>query len=151
MPGRCAPPATTSRGWAPAGDPALPAQDRGVDYFGRPGQPNDEGGSMGHFDVHDDPGVDLFQRPAEGRGELLLFAVTPPRREATTERAQQVADVTLERLRPLGLDGLVLYDIDDESDRTAAERPFPFLPTMDPADYLARDLAALDVPAVVYR
>jgi methylenetetrahydrofolate reductase-like protein len=98
-----------------------------------------------------DPSVDLLRRTAEGGGELLLFAVTPPRREVSAERAQQIADVTLERLRPLGLDGLVLYDIDDESDRTAAERPFPFLPTMDPADYLARHLAALDVPAVVYR
>jgi hypothetical protein len=30
----------------------------------------------------------------------------------------------LERLRPVSLDGLVLYDIDDESDRNPEERPF---------------------------
>ena len=59
--------------------------------------------------------------------------------------------VTLERLRSLAIDGLVLYDIDDESDRNPDERPFPFLPTMDPADYLARDLGGLEVPAIVYR
>jgi hypothetical protein len=57
----------------------------------------------------------------------------------------------MERLRPLDLDGLVLYDIDDESDRNSDERPFPFLPTMDPADYLERHLAGLTVPTVVYR
>ena len=51
----------------------------------------------------------------------------------------------------MGIDGLVLYDIDDESDRNPEERPFPFLPTMDPADYLARDLVGLEVPAIVYR
>jgi hypothetical protein len=51
----------------------------------------------------------------------------------------------------LAIDGLVLYDIDDESDRNPDERPFPFLPTMDPADYLARDLGRLEVPAIVYR
>jgi len=51
----------------------------------------------------------------------------------------------------VGIDGLVLYDIDDESDRNPEERPFPFLPTMDPADYLARDLVGLEVPAIVYR
>jgi hypothetical protein len=51
----------------------------------------------------------------------------------------------------VGVDGLVLYDIDDESDRNPQERPFPFLPTMDPAEYLARDLAGLEVPAIVYR
>jgi len=51
----------------------------------------------------------------------------------------------------VGVDGVVLYDIDDESDRNPEERPFPFLPTMDPADYLARDLVGLEVPAIVYR
>jgi hypothetical protein len=95
--------------------------------------------------------VDLRRRILEGKGEFLLFAVTPPRQAASPERAQEIAEVTLDRLRPLGLDGLVLYDIDDESDRTSQERPFPFLPTMDPADYLARHLSAWDTPAVVYR
>jgi hypothetical protein len=51
----------------------------------------------------------------------------------------------------LAIDGLVLYDIDDESDRNPDERPFPFLPTMDAADYLVRDLIGLEVPAIVYR
>ena len=81
----------------------------------------------------------------------MLFAVTPPRLATGPEQSRQIAEVTLERLRPLGVDGLVLYDIDDESDRNSNERPFPFLPTTDPASYLARDLADLDVPAIVYR
>jgi hypothetical protein len=84
-------------------------------------------------------------------GEFLLFAVTPPKLTTTPEEAAEIARVTLERLRSLPIDGLVLYDIDEESDRNPEERPFPFLPTMDPADYLARDLAALEVPAIVYR
>ena len=62
-----------------------------------------------------------------------------------------MADITLARLRLVGIDGLVLYDIDDESDRNPNNRPFPFLPTMDPAAYLTRDLVGLDVPAIVYR
>ena len=95
--------------------------------------------------------VDLQRCIVERTGEFLLFAVTPPRLATGPEQSRQIADVTLERLRPLGVDGLVLYDIDDESDRNAEERPFPFLPTMDPAAYLARDLAGLDVPAIVYR
>jgi len=51
----------------------------------------------------------------------------------------------------VGIDGLIPYDIDDEGDRNLNERPFPVLPTMDPAVYLARDLVGLDVPAIVYR
>ncbi len=81
----------------------------------------------------------------------MVFAVTPPRLTTGPEQTRQIAEVTLARLRSVGLDGLVLYDIDDESDRNSSERPFPFLPTMDPAEYLARDLVGLDVPAIVYR
>jgi hypothetical protein len=95
--------------------------------------------------------VNLQRRIADRTGEFLLFAVTPPRLTTGPEQTRRIAEVTLERLRPVGIDGLALYDIDDESDRNPDERPFPFLPTMDPAGYLARDLAALDVPAIVYR
>ena len=54
--------------------------------------------------------MDLRRRLSERTGEFLFFAVTPPRRSTSTERTQEIADATLDRLRPLGLDGLVLYD-----------------------------------------
>lgn len=95
--------------------------------------------------------MDLRQRITDRVGEFLLFAVTPPRQSTPPERAQEIADATLRRLDGLRPDGLVLYDIDDESDRNPAERPFPFTPTMDPASYLARHLSGLDLPVVVYR
>jgi len=97
------------------------------------------------------PRVELQQRIADRIGEFLIFAVTPPRLATGPQQTRQIAEVTLARLRSVGIDGLVLYDIDDESDRNPSERPFPFLPTMDPAEYLARDLVGLDVPAIVYR
>lgn len=95
--------------------------------------------------------MDLQRRIIDRQGEFLLFAVTPPRLSTNSEQAQEIADVTLERLGPLGVDGLILYDIDDESDRNPDARPFPFLPTMDPADYLDRHLQAWHTPVVVYR
>jgi hypothetical protein len=95
--------------------------------------------------------VDLQRRIISRRGEFLLFALTPPRLSTTPEKAQEIADITFERLDPLGVDGLILYDIDDESDRNPEERPFPFLPTMDPADYLDRHLKSWRTPVVVYR
>jgi Methylenetetrahydrofolate reductase len=95
--------------------------------------------------------VNLQRGIATRAGELLLFAVTPPRLTTSPQEAAEIARLTLERLRSLPIDGLVLYDIDDESDRNPEERPFPFLPTMDPADYLVRDLVGLEVPAIVYR
>jgi hypothetical protein len=95
--------------------------------------------------------MNLIRRIESGQGEFVLFALTPPSLATDRERAQAIADATIERLRPLELDGVVLYDIDDESDRTPDERPFPFMPTIDPADFLADHLAALETPVIVYR
>src|SRR3954451_9138086 len=95
--------------------------------------------------------MDLARRIAARGSEFLLFALTPPRITVTPEQAQEIADVTQKRLTPLGLDGLVLYDIDDESDRNPEERPFPFLPTIDPATFRARHLTDWNTPVVVYR
>lgn len=95
--------------------------------------------------------MDLRSRITSRGGEFLLFALTPPRLSTTPEEAQAIADTTVARLEPLGLDGLILYDIDDEGDRNPEERPFPFLPTMDPADYLERHLKAWRPPVLVYR
>jgi methylenetetrahydrofolate reductase-like protein len=95
--------------------------------------------------------VDLKRRIVSLHGEFLLFALTPPRLSTTPQKAQEIADITCERLEPLGVDGLILYDIDDEADRNPDERPFPFLPTMDPADYVDRHLKTWDTPVVVYR
>ncbi|MGN6162232.1 MAG: methylenetetrahydrofolate reductase [Marmoricola sp.] len=84
-------------------------------------------------------------------GEFLLFALTPPRTTTDPERVREIAAATIDRLRPVGVDGLILYDIDDESSRNPAERPFPFTPTMDPADFRDQYLAAWEAPVVVYR
>ncbi len=95
--------------------------------------------------------MDLIRRIEDGKGEFLLFALTPPRLATDRERAQEIADATVARLRPLDLDGLILYDIDDETARNPAERPFPFMPTLDPADYLADHLGTWPTPVIVYR
>ncbi|MFI6075743.1 methylenetetrahydrofolate reductase [Actinoplanes sp. NPDC051343] len=88
---------------------------------------------------------------ADAQGGMLLFGITPPRRSATPDRVKEIAEVTLGRLAPLDLDGLILYDIDDESDRNPEERPFPYLPTMDPAAFHTDYLGGWDRPVVLYR
>lgn len=96
-------------------------------------------------------GGDVLARIARRETGLLLFGMTPPRRSSTSEERQRIADVTLQRLVELDLDGLVLYDIADEADRNAHERPFPYLPTIDPADFHADHLAAWTKPVIIYR
>jgi hypothetical protein len=94
--------------------------------------------------------VDAVTRLRERRGGVVLFALTPPRLSTPADRVTEIAKATMERLRPLGLDGLILYDIDDESSRNPVERPFPFSPTLDPADF-ARNLEDWPTPVVIYR
>lgn len=96
-------------------------------------------------------GVEITECIRSGEGGFVLFAVTPPRASTPAERLPEIARSTVERLESLGLDGLILYDIDDESSRTSQERPFPFSPTVDPSVYRAEHLQAWRTPAIVYR
>jgi hypothetical protein len=93
----------------------------------------------------------LRTRLANAESGVLLFGITPPRLSAGDERIREIAAATLARLKSLEVDGLAIYDIDDESDRNPQERPFPYLPTMDPAAFHAHYLGEWDRPAVVYR
>jgi hypothetical protein len=94
--------------------------------------------------------VDLTRRE-DSLCEILLFALTPPRLATAAGHVQEIADATIARLRGLELDGLILYDIDDEAERNPAQRPFPFTPTLDPADFLADYLTDWPTPVIVYR
>lgn len=80
-----------------------------------------------------------------------MFAITPPRSTTSLERIEAISAATIERLTALGPDALIVYDIDDESDRADEPRPFPFLPTLDPGDYVETHLQNWTAPVVVYR
>jgi hypothetical protein len=95
--------------------------------------------------------VDLTRCIGDRGDGFVLFALTPPRRSTPHDRLPAIATATKERLRSLDLDGLILYDIDDESSRNPAERPFPLSPTIDPARYRAEHLDDWPTPVVVYR
>lgn len=95
--------------------------------------------------------MNLIRKIDSGQGEFLLFALTPPTLATAPGRAQEIADATIARLRPLDFDGVILYDIDDECERNPAERPFPFTPTIDPAEYLADHFGDWPTPVIVYR
>jgi hypothetical protein len=82
---------------------------------------------------------------------ILTYGITPPKQSYTPERLAEVAQRQITRIRQLPLDALVIYDIQDESARTDAPRPFPYLPCVEPARYAYDALAELKVPKVVYR
>jgi len=84
---------------------------------------------------------------------VLLYGTTPPRAGTGEDATRQAADKLAARLAPLPLDGVVVYDIQDETGRTpaAAPRPFPFMETIDPRGY-AREITSLTGrPTIVYK
>jgi len=82
---------------------------------------------------------------------VLLYGTTPPRAGSTPEAGQAAADKLAARLAPLPLDGVVVYDIQDESGRTDQPRPFAFTGTMDPRSYSALLAARTGRPAITYK
>src|SRR6201747_507358 len=95
-----------------------------------------------------DPATELLRRAEHG---VLLYGMTPPRLTTTPERADEIAQATLTRLEGVDPDGLIIYDVDSESDRSSAPRPFPFMPMMDPAEFADRHLSGWAGPLVIYR
>lgn len=82
---------------------------------------------------------------------ILLYGITPPKINLTPEETEAVAHKHIERISKLPIDGLVLYDIQDESGRTDEKRPFPFIKTLDPCEYSKAYLRPLQIPRVIYR
>jgi len=85
------------------------------------------------------------------RDGLRFYGLTPPKLGQDPDKVRDIAERQARRIATLAPDGLVLYDLQDETGRTEAARPFPFLPTLEPLDYSRDYLAALDVPRVLYK
>jgi hypothetical protein len=93
----------------------------------------------------------LLEKIAARQSGICLYGLVPPKRATPAPQLEAIVARQLERLRPLDVDGFIVYDVQDESDRTSAPRPFPFLPTIDPETYAFRHLGPLAAPKIVYR
>jgi len=91
--------------------------------------------------------MDLRSKLLDPGDTALLYGTTPPRAGTAEDAVRQAADKLAARLAPLPIDGIVVYDIQDETGRTESPRPFPFAGTVDPRDYALR----LGRPTIVYK
>ena len=86
------------------------------------------------------------------RSEVVqLYGTTPPRSGSPPDLIMSAAEKLVARVRGLPLDGFVVYDLQDESSRTAAPRPFPFVPTVDSRGYSKRLGELTGKSAVCYK
>lgn len=82
---------------------------------------------------------------------VLLYGLTPPKLHTDESKIKTIASKQIERIKDLNIDGLVLYDIQDESSRNDAPRPFPFTETLSPDVYNSNYLAELKIPKIIYK
>lgn len=82
---------------------------------------------------------------------IITYAITPPRKGNSEERIVEISQKHMERIKNIDMDGLIIYDIQDEADRLKDERPFPFFETIDPAIYANEYMQDLNVEKIIYR
>ncbi len=95
--------------------------------------------------------VHLLDQIARRNPGICLYGFAPPKLTSTPDQLASIAEQQVERLRGVDVDGVIVYDIQDEAERTAEPRPFPFLPTLPPEEYVDVHLRPLALPKVVYR
>lgn len=100
---------------------------------------------------YDSMATTLLDQIVQRRPGICLYGLAPPRRTTAPDQLAGIAAQQVERLRGLDIDGVIVYDIQDEAERTADARPFPFLPTLPPAEYADVHLGSLALPKIVYR
>lgn len=93
----------------------------------------------------------LVEKINKREGGIVLYGIVPPKKGTDSEKIAEIASRQIKRLRDLSIDGLILYDIQDEASRTSEERPFPFMETLDSFSYSREKLYSLDIPRIIYR
>jgi hypothetical protein len=92
--------------------------------------------------------MNLQAKMLDAQHFISLYGTTAPRADLPPERLLRAADKLSERIRALPLDGLVVYDVQDEPGRSSEPRPYPFLPTLDSRVY-AKLLHERTAPPVI--
>src|SRR5215475_8932565 len=93
----------------------------------------------------------LLDKIASRSSGICLYGIAPPKRATPAGQLEVIVAQQIARLQSLTVDGLIIYDIQDEADRITTPRPFPFLPTLEPEVYAHQHLASLRIPKIVYR
>lgn len=93
----------------------------------------------------------LFERLSARTTGVCLYGLAPPKQTISPGQLDEIVTRQLVRLQSLSIDGLIVYDIQDEGERISTPRPFPFLPTIDPEAYAHHYLASLTKQKIVYR
>lgn len=82
---------------------------------------------------------------------ILFYGLTPPKVSTETSKVLETVQKQKDRLNKMDIDGVVIYDLQDESSRTQVPRPFPFNKTIPPEEYGFKLLADVNIPKIIYK
>jgi hypothetical protein len=95
--------------------------------------------------------MDLIEKILNKKNGILLYGFTPPKQNNSHEKIAEISEKRIERLKQINIDGLVIYDIQDETSRITDNRPFPFLPTIEPVYYYQNYLNNIEITPIIYQ
>lgn len=83
---------------------------------------------------------------------IYFYGTVPPRKSTPIVKMRKMAEDLIKEVEQLGVDGLVIYDVQDEAGRTGGERPYPFSPSLESEAYvtLLREFMTVPIECIVY-
>jgi hypothetical protein len=93
----------------------------------------------------------LRAKSEDAKFGVYFIGTTPPREGVPLEKVEEVANKLVARLDKIDFDGLIVYDIQDESSRTDVQRPFPFNKTFEPCHYSQMLSFKTNKPVITYK
>jgi len=93
----------------------------------------------------------FLQKIKNRESGILVYGITPPKKIAPSQKIEESAKRTIERVKSLPIDALIVYDVQNESTRTKEDRPFPFQASIDPLTFVKEHLNELAVEKIIYR
>lgn len=92
----------------------------------------------------------LKEKIKQNSPAILLYGFTPPSIDTDSKKVEQIAATQLLRLANSRLDGLVIYDLQDEKERNKDKRTFDFKDTLEPLNYYKKFFVG-KYQAVIYK
>lgn len=84
---------------------------------------------------------------------VCLYGTVPPRQSTPLEKVRAVAKTLVADVEKLGVDALVIYDVQDEPSRSGETRPFPFARSYAPELFakIVKEYTSKPLECIVYR
>jgi hypothetical protein len=77
----------------------------------------------------------LTEKLRKAEAGIFLYSLTPPAKDITSEKLFNLNRRRAARISTLDIDGLSIYDVQEEKDRTNDERTYRYRPALNPMTY----------------